>query len=410
MKSILIVDDEKEICEILKRLLRNENHIIFTAQSGEEGLEVINSQQIDLLITDIVMPGISGIDLLKAVRKASPTLPVIMISGHAKVEDAVKCFQQGAIDFITKPFNLVEIKEKIDKSLDSQKPFVAKQSTITGKMAASHMIGEYELKRIIGEGASGIVYMAIKNDQKFAVKVFKNFAVSGDRKEACQRRFIREAKFLDSITNPNIIHLYDYGFTPDNLPYIVMNYIQGKDLKRLMNKDISNINKCWYLEQLANALDTVHKANFVHRDIKPANMMIDEAQNLYLTDFDIVANLNPDSDQTQISAIKGSPAYLAPECFSDGEVTAKADIYSMGVVAYELFTGQKPFVAKEFFRLAEEITTKKVKPPIKVDSTIHPDINNLILVLMEKDPKDRTTDAYELKECWRIIKNQFLQK
>ena len=327
MKSILIVDDEKEICEILKRLLRNENHIIFTAQSGEEGLEVINSQQIDLLITDIVMPGISGIDLLKAVRKASPTLPVIMISGHAKVEDAVKCFQQGAIDFITKPFNLVEIKEKIDKSLDSQKPFVAKQSTITGKMAASHMIGEYELKRIIGEGASGIVYMAIKNDQKFAVKVFKNFAVSGDRKEACQRRFIREAKFLDSITNPNIIHLYDYGFTPDNLPYIVMNYIQGKDLKRLMNKDISNINKCWYLEQLANALDTVHKANFVHRDIKPANMMIDEAQNLYLTDFDIVANLNPDSDQTQISAIKGSPAYLAPECFSDGEVTAKADIY-----------------------------------------------------------------------------------
>jgi WD40 repeat protein/DNA-binding XRE family transcriptional regulator len=199
----------------------------------------------------------------------------------------------------------------------------------------------YELGERIGTGGFGVVYRAVQPlvEREVAIKII--LPRYADHPEFI-RRFEAEAQLVARLEHPHIVPLYDYWREP-GVAYLVMRLLRGGSLQaKLKDGPLSLDLVAALLEQIGAALHTAHRAGVVHRDLKPANVLLDEDGNGYLADFGIAKNLNLE-DQTQAGAILGSPAYLSPEQILSEPVRPQADIYCLGILVYELLTGQKPF-------------------------------------------------------------------
>ena len=260
----------------------------------------------------------------------------------------------------------------------------------------------YQIIKSIGEGGMANVYLAYDTilDRDVAVKVLRG-DLSNDEKFV--RRFQREALNSSSLSHPNIVEVYDVG--DDNGQYfIVMEYIEGKNLKTLLKKrgklTVSEVIDI--MSQIADGLSVAHDSYIIHRDIKPQNIMILENGLVKITDFGIAMAMNA-TQLTQTNSVMGSVHYLPPEQASGKGSTLKSDIYSMGILMYELLTGVLPYRGDN----AVEIALKHLKEPLPSIREILPDIpqsvENIILKSAAKNPKNRYNDAramYEdLKTC-----------
>ncbi|MFA5459473.1 MAG: Stk1 family PASTA domain-containing Ser/Thr kinase [Bacilli bacterium] len=255
----------------------------------------------------------------------------------------------------------------------------------------------YQVIRSIGEGGMANVYLAhdIILDRKVAVKVLRGDLASDDK---FVRRFQREALSASSLSHPNIVEMYDVG-EDNGKYYLVMEYIEGKTLKQLLKRrgfltipEVVDI-----MLQLTEGLAHAHDSYIVHRDIKPQNVLILENGLVKLTDFGIAVALNS-SQLTQTNSVMGSVHYLPPEQASGRGSTIKSDIYSLGIIMYELLTGKLPFKGEN----AIEIALKQLKdqmPSIRKQLTDLPQsIENIILKSTAKNPKNRYRDAREMYE------------
>ncbi len=255
----------------------------------------------------------------------------------------------------------------------------------------------YQIIKSIGEGGMANVYLAYDTilDRDVAVKVLRG-DLSNDEKFV--RRFQREALNASSLSHPNIVEVYDVG--DDNGQYfIVMEYIEGKNLKDLLKKrgklTISEVVDI--MSQIADGLSVAHDSYIIHRDIKPQNIMILENGLVKITDFGIAMAMNA-TQLTQTNSVMGSVHYLPPEQASGKGSTLKSDIYSMGILMYELLTGTLPYRGDN----AVEIALKHLKEPLPSIREILPDIpqsvENIILKSAAKNPKNRYNDAREMYE------------
>ncbi len=260
----------------------------------------------------------------------------------------------------------------------------------------------YQIIKSIGEGGMANVYLAYDTilDRDVAVKVLRG-DLANDEKFV--RRFQREALNSSSLSHPNIVEVYDVG--DDNGQYfIVMEYIEGKNLKTLLKKrgklTVSEVVDI--MSQIADGLSVAHDSYIIHRDIKPQNIMILENGLVKITDFGIAMAMNS-TQLTQTNSVMGSVHYLPPEQASGKGSTLKSDIYSMGILMYELLTGVLPYRGDN----AVEIALKHLKEPLPSIREILPDlpqsVENVILKSAAKNPKNRYNDAramYEdLKTC-----------
>ena len=255
----------------------------------------------------------------------------------------------------------------------------------------------YQIIKSIGEGGMANVYLAYDTilDRDVAVKVLRG-DLSNDEKFV--RRFQREALNASSLSHPNIVEVYDVG--DDNGQYfIVMEYIEGKNLKDLVKKrgklTVSEVVDI--MSQIADGLSVAHDSYIIHRDIKPQNIMILENGLVKITDFGIAMAMNA-TQLTQTNSVMGSVHYLPPEQASGKGSTLKSDIYSMGILMYELLTGTLPYRGDN----AVEIALKHLKEPLPSVRDILPDIpqsvENIILKSASKNPKNRYNDAREMYE------------
>ncbi|MDD3048598.1 MAG: Stk1 family PASTA domain-containing Ser/Thr kinase [Bacilli bacterium] len=255
----------------------------------------------------------------------------------------------------------------------------------------------YEIVKILGEGGMANVYLAhdIILDRKVAVKVLRgDLAID----EKFVRRFQREALSASSLSHPNIVEVYDVGEDEGSF-YIVMEYVEGKNLKQLIRKrgaltlpEVIDI-----MLQLTDGLGHAHNSYIIHRDIKPQNIMILDNGIVKITDFGIAMALNS-SQLTQTNSVMGSVHYLPPEQAAGKGCTIKSDIYSLGILMYELLTGKLPFKGEN----AVEIALKHMRDPIpsvrKELSNIPQSIENIIIRSTAKNPKNRYNDAKEMYE------------
>ena len=236
------------------------------------------------------------------------------------------------------------------------------------------------------------VYLAYDTilDRNVAIKVLRG-DLANDEKFV--RRFQREALSASSLSHPNIVAMYDVG-EDDGLYYIVMEYVEGKTLKQLLKKrgSLTLSEAIDIMLQLTDGMAHAHDSYIVHRDLKPQNIMIEDDGQIKITDFGIAMALNS-TQLTQTNSVMGSVHYLPPEQAAGKGTTIKSDIYSMGIIFYELLTGELPFKGDS----AVEIALKQMKEPLpdvhKLNNDIPQSIENIILKSTAKNPKNRYDDA-----------------
>ena len=264
----------------------------------------------------------------------------------------------------------------------------------------------YELKELIGEGGFGAVYRAYQPmiGREVAIKII--LPQHANRPEFI-RRFETEAQLIARLEHPFIVPLYDY-WRESTGAYLVMRWLRGGSIHQTLHKDgpWSTEDTGRVLVQIGEALAVAHRQGIIHRDIKVENILLDENGNAYLTDFGIAKDTVHESNLTQNNAILGSPAYLSPEQIKGEEVTQRSDIYSMGIVLYEMLTGELPFneetpAALLYKHLAEPLPYISDKFPNLPQS-----IDNVIQRATNKDPEDRYPDILELvKDFKRTIRD-----
>lgn len=272
-------------------------------------------------------------------------------------------------------------------------------------MKGQKISDRYQIIKSIGEGGMANVYLAYDTilDRNVAVKVLRGDLASDEK---FVRRFQREALAASSLYNENIVEVYDVG-EDNGQYYIVMEYIDGKHLKTLLKKrgKLTIPEAVDIMSQIASGLSVAHDQYLIHRDIKPQNIMILENGLVKITDFGIAMAMNS-TQLTQTNSVMGSVHYLPPEQASGKGASLQSDIYSMGILMYELLTGKLPYHGDN----AVEIALKHLKEPLPSIRdelpSIPQSVENIIIKATAKNPKNRYADAKEMLEDLKTCLNE----
>ena len=255
--------------------------------------------------------------------------------------------------------------------------------------------GRYRIVRKLGSGGMANVYLAEDEElgRRVAIKILNDRYANDD---AFIERFRREAKSAASLSHPNIVSIYDRG-EAEGTYYIAMEVIEGRSLKELIltRGPLSIVEAVHYARQILQALRFAHRHGIIHRDIKPHNNLIGE-QGLKVTDFGI-ARYGP-SQMTEAGSIMGTAQYLSPEQARGAPVTASSDLYSVGIVLYEMLTGRVPFTGDSAIEIAMKHLNDWPKPPSKLRPEIPEEIDQIVLRALAKAPEDRYQSAEEFIE------------
>ena len=263
----------------------------------------------------------------------------------------------------------------------------------------------YEITQLLGEGGMSFVYKAVDKQLKrtVAIKTLKPVYVE---QEKFVERFKREAQTAANLNHPNIVQIFDWGIGDE--PFFVMEYIEGNTLASIISrkKSISMNDILFIGAQVASGLHAAHSKGLVHRDIKPGNIMITPEGKVKVTDFGIVSLQNEESDITKTGSILGTASYISPEQAQGKPVSKESDLYSLGTVLYELITGRPPFEGETPISTATKHITDKPEKLSTYRVDIPKGIENAIMKLLHKYPKDRFKNAEDLRAVLLQQKNQ----
>ncbi len=268
------------------------------------------------------------------------------------------------------------------------------------------MINErYEIIRSIGEGGMANVYLALDTilNRKVAVKILRGDLAEDEK---FVRRFQREAISASSLNDPNIVEVYDVG-EDDGKYFIVMEYVEGKTLKQLIKKrgSLTLPEVVDIMLQLTSAISHAHESYIIHRDIKPQNVVILEDGRVKIMDFGIAVALNA-GELTQTNSVMGTVYYIPPEQANGGAANIKSDIYSLGILMYELVTGHVPFKGENPVEVAIKHMNEELPSICEYDPDMPQSIENIILKASAKNPKNRYSSASEMHEDLKTALNE----
>lgn len=268
-------------------------------------------------------------------------------------------------------------------------------------------VGRYRIQGVLGKGAMGLVYDGVDPtlDRRVAIKTILTSTLDEATAKHYAMRFMREVRAVARLNHPNIVQVYDYG-TENDLAYIVMEYIQGKELKDSFDggQTFSLKAVLQMMDELLQALDLAHEAGIIHRDVKPANVMLDAAGHIKLTDFGVARITDPGADlgeATRAGAMIGTPAYMSPEQIQGQPIDRRSDVFSAGVLFYQLVTGKKPFEGNGW-ALARKIVQDDPAWPSSLVQ-VPGDIDRVVARALAKDAQQRYPTARAFAEALRRI-------
>ena len=263
----------------------------------------------------------------------------------------------------------------------------------------------YEITQLLGEGGMSYVYKAIDKQLQRTVAI-KTLKPNYVEQEKFVERFKREAQTAANLNHPNIVQIFDWGISDE--PFFVMEYIEGNTLTSIIaNKKTISMNDILFIgAHVASGLQAAHMKGLVHRDIKPGNIMITPEGKVKVTDFGIVSLQNEESDITKTGSILGTASYISPEQAQGKPVSKESDLYSLGTVLYELIAGRPPFEGDTPIATATKHITDKPEKLNIYRADIPKGIENAVLKLLHKYPKDRFKNAEDLRAILLQQKNQ----
>ena len=292
-----------------------------------------------------------------------------------------------------------EIKELI-KADEKAEKFIAEPAVVefglNGKSLVGQKIGNYTLREIIGTGGMGTVFLAEKEnlEKHFAVKLIKR----GMDTDEVLRRFKLEKKILARLEHQNIAPLLDGGMTEDGLPFLVMEYVEGISITKFCNAHELEIKERLKLfRDVCSAVNYAHQNLIVHRDLKPSNILVTKDGTAKLLDFGIAKLLNPDGFEdtaTTMQARMFTPEYASPEQLNGEPITTASDVYSLGVVLYELLSGQRPFQSnsRNYQEIVKQILTDEPVRPSVISNFKFQIQNQKAKLLKTPNRETRTTN------------------
>lgn len=261
-------------------------------------------------------------------------------------------------------------------------------------------IGAYTIKKLVGAGGMGRVYLALHPEigSRVAIKVFSK---DWNARPELVARFFAEARATNVIAHENIVNVLDVGRLEDERPYMVMEFLSGSPLSRLVSANsIDDSQVRQIMLDVLSALDAAHKSKIIHRDLKPDNIFVSPEGRATLLDFGIaklVPEIIGDSAPTATGTILGTPHYMSPEQAIGDPIDTRTDIYAMGIILYECFTGQRPFQGNSLYRLLDQHINQTPASPRSIRPELGLDIEIVILKAMSKKPVDRYASIAEMR-------------
>jgi len=405
---LLVVDDNEMNRDLLSRRLERKGYRVKTAADGLHALELVGQGSIDLVLLDIMMPGMSGIEVLRALREQSSAseLPVIMVSAKGESEDVVQALELGANDYVTKPIDFPVVLARVQSQLRMRTAF---KSGIPGSGAtpaevgpSTIIAGKYMLESKLGSGSFGAVYRArhISLDHPVALKILQCNVMASAEAIA---RFRQEGISACRINHPNAVSVIDFGVTVTGVAYLEMELLEGASLlEELRDKGPMSVNRVGeILQPICDVLAKAHLAGIVHRDIKPPNIFLHHGpagEIVKVLDFGI-AKLVGDAAGSEYMTMTlegdllGTPAYMAPERLSNRPYDGRADVYGVGIMTYQMLTGELPFTGPDPMAIAMQ-HMNAAPPPLRDHlPDLSASVETAVMRALAKDPEERPTAA-----------------
>lgn len=360
--KILIIDDSSDFRALLRlylsKELKNVEIIEYDFNSLGKPPDNYDWSHYDVLFLDYKLgPSEDGLKWLKEFKNKPGFPPTIVLTAEGDEYIAVKAIKLGASDYINK----VDIKPKLIAEMVEEATEFSKLSNtdqeneindatqIIQKVHKKDHVPDtgigigYKFVRMIGEGAMSKVYLAERVKDKMTV-VLKVLDLTRVHEPKLINRFIQEANLIAELHSPFVVKIHEHGIT-EEYGYIAMEFFSRGDLKQRAEFGLNHEIAIIYATHIAYGLEQIHAINVVHRDLKPANIMFRGDDSLALADFGISKKIDEVSDITTMGQILGTPHYMSPEQGEGGLVDTRSDIYSMGIILFELLTGDKPFTA-----------------------------------------------------------------
>jgi len=273
-------------------------------------------------------------------------------------------------------------------------------------MAELTKLGRYQLRRVLGRGAMGVVYEGFDPTlgRRVAVKtILKGATLDEETERAYSERFVKEAKAVGRLNHPHIVQVHDFG-EENEIAYLVMEFIQGRELRSFFaaRERFEPAETVRIMGELLDALEFAHEAGVVHRDVKPANVMLDGQRRVKLADFG-VARVLDGAEQSMAGTMVGTPAFMSPEQISGGKIDRRTDIFSAGVVLYQLLTGEQPFTGEGAWTVAKKIMESHPPSPSSVLRSVSPAYDAIVDKALAKTPAQRFASAKEFAGALRGV-------
>ena len=431
---ILIIEDSSDYRKLLKRFIESsypDTEIIECDPVHQDvSVDAINYQDYSLVFLDydFGLPNIDGLYVLKtlnAVKDVIDVPPVIMLTGQDSTKVAVESLKLGATDYLLKhetneeiilakindalefanrqsdlsPQKDAKVESESNNEIDDQDNETVtdvmlntNESLIPGLDDAIIDVPGYKIIREIGQGGMSTVLLArrLEDNKKIVLKVL---FTKGQEDPLALKRFMQEYTLISCLNNPHIINIYERAFATD-FAYIAMEYFPNGDLShRIKRGGLDHEQAAEYLRQMAVGLQAVHDINVVHRDLKPGNILFRNDDSLTITDFGAAKNISGEfEDLTVNNMVVGTPYYMSPEQASGMKVDKRSDMYSLGVMFYQMLTGRRPFTANSISQLIFAHINEEPPPLPEHLSKYQP----LVSGLMAKDQSERFQNANDI--------------
>src|SRR5258707_14898805 len=278
------------------------------------------------------------------------------------------------------------------------------------------VVSHYRILEGLAKGGMGEVYLA--EDTNLGRRVAIKFPMLESNERDCRARFLREARAVSELSSPYIATVFDYGETSEGRPFLVMEYVRGRTLSRLMRKGLTVSRVLEIVEAVASALDEAHSRGIVHRDIKPSNIMVNDRGQVKVLDFGLAKQMNEDklhesepeaqtllNVHTRSGAMVGTPAFLSPEQAMGGSVDARSDLFALGGVFYECVTGQPAFPGSNLIEIAANVIHVEPPPPSTVNPALPAELDAVVLRALAKKVEKRYQSAEELISDVRAVRS-----
>ena len=451
--TILVVDDEQGIREILEEYLTAHGYRVVAAASAEAARALLETESaVDMILTDVNMGAMSGIELCARLKGDTrwQFTPVVLLTAVSDLNARVAGLAAGADDFFAKPVEFIELRTRVAALLHvkalldekiaaasrrgspspvilpqehipvsllgaapSQEPRTVRpldiapsqeQRTVqlldTATADAGMLLAErYRVIRCVGHGGFGTVILAEDTIvHELLILKFLHPHIAADAHMI--ERFIRELRYARRVTHENVIRLYDFVQIGHTYA-IAMEYFPSHTLQAEipsqtplpLHRGLSIIG------QICRGMHAAHQAQVIHRDLKPLNVLINDAGIVKIVDFGIAAVVSdPATGMTQTGTLSGTPQYMAPEQGQHGPIDARTDIYSLGVIMYELFTERQPYRGETPLAILQQHMQGNATPPRQLNAHLPPVLDAIIRKAMAVDPAQRFQSMEALQQ------------